>query len=64
MTEAKYRSREGKRRWMKKKVVGKEVSEKKSADIYVGEKEGKIVAGGRGINSGTCRGEKKGDRSI
>ena len=44
---------------MKKKVAGKEVSEKKSADIYVGEKESKIVAGGRGINRGTCRGEKK-----
>ena len=49
---------------MKNKVSGKEVSEKKSVDIYDREKEGKIVAGGRGINSGTCRGEKKGDRSI
>ena len=35
---------------------GKEVSEKNSAEIYVGEKEGEIVAGGRGINRGTCRG--------
>ena len=49
---------------MKNKVSGKEVSEKKSADIYVGEKEGKIVAGGRGINRGTCRGEKKNSGSF
>ena len=59
------------RRRQKKKAGNKESERKDELDEeisvgksgvskkVVGEKEGKIVAGGRGMNRETCRGEKK-----